>query len=175
MAAVQFPAICILACSASAHCRFLEGDYCLSKKSLRSQGRCPIITTEPQILLDEMFFVSGEIPWVTSYEKGFPGHKRLSEDCQSWEDDPFIMDERFLAAYVRGERRCRLHGVLTRWRHKCAQACSILLPVNSSSCRRWRFPLGGRQREDHRQICAGYRYIWTCTDRSRPLHRLACS
>ena len=35
MAAVRFPAICILACSASAHCRFLEGDYCLSKKSRR--------------------------------------------------------------------------------------------------------------------------------------------
>ena len=61
------------------------------------------MTKEPQILLDEMFFVSGEIPRVTSYEKGFPGHKRRSEDGTSWEDDPLIMDERFLAAHVRGK------------------------------------------------------------------------
>src|SRR5262249_9675255 len=60
-------------------------------------------TTEPQILLEDMFLVSGEIPRVTSYEKGFPGHKRRSEDGQSWEDDPLIMDERFLAAHVPGK------------------------------------------------------------------------
>jgi len=46
---------------------------------------------------------SGEIPRVTTYEKGFPGHKRMSEDEKSWEDDPLIMDERFLAVHVRGK------------------------------------------------------------------------
>src|SRR5947209_6273173 len=50
-----------------------------SPEDLAAKGAAPIVTTEPQVLLDDMFFVSGEIPRVTSYEKGFPGHKRLSE------------------------------------------------------------------------------------------------
>src|SRR5204863_6764881 len=62
---------------------------------LAAKGAQPFITTESQVLLDEMFFVSGEIPRVTSYERGFPGHKRRSEDGTAWEDDPLIMDERF--------------------------------------------------------------------------------
>lgn len=73
-----------------------------SPDDLAAKGAVPVVTREPQILLDDMFFVSGEIPRVTSYEKGFPGHKRRSEDGTSWEDDPYIMDERFLVAHVRG-------------------------------------------------------------------------
>jgi 7,8-dihydropterin-6-yl-methyl-4-(beta-D-ribofuranosyl)aminobenzene 5'-phosphate synthase len=72
-----------------------------SPDELSSKGAAPVISTDPQVLLDDMFFVSGEIPRVTSYEKGFPGHKRRSEDGQSWEDDPLIMDERFLATHVK--------------------------------------------------------------------------
>jgi 7,8-dihydropterin-6-yl-methyl-4-(beta-D-ribofuranosyl)aminobenzene 5'-phosphate synthase len=73
-----------------------------SPDDLAAKGAVPVVTREPQILLDDMFFVSGEIPRVTTYEKGFPGHKRRSEDGTSWEDDPYIMDERFLVAHVRG-------------------------------------------------------------------------
>jgi len=58
-------------------------------------------STEPQLLFDDFFWVSGEIPRVTSYEKGFPGHMRRSEDGSSWEPDPLIMDERFVAVRVR--------------------------------------------------------------------------
>ncbi len=74
-----------------------------SPDDLAAKGAIPVVTKEPQIFVEEMFFVSGEIPRVTSYEKGFPGHKRRSEDGKSWEDDPLIMDERFLAAHVRGK------------------------------------------------------------------------
>jgi 7,8-dihydropterin-6-yl-methyl-4-(beta-D-ribofuranosyl)aminobenzene 5'-phosphate synthase len=93
-----------------------------SPDELAAKGAAPVVTTEPQLLLDEMFFVSGEIPRVTSYEKGFLGHKRRSEDGQSWEDDPLIMDERFLAAHVKGKgvivfTACSHAGVVNVLKH----------------------------------------------------------
>lgn len=93
-----------------------------SLEELAAKGAAPIVTTELQVLFDDMFLVSGEIPRVTSYEKGFPGHKRRSEDSQSWEDDPLIMDERFLAAHVHGKgivvfTACSHAGVINVLRH----------------------------------------------------------
>jgi 7,8-dihydropterin-6-yl-methyl-4-(beta-D-ribofuranosyl)aminobenzene 5'-phosphate synthase len=61
-----------------------------------------VCTTELQLLADDCFYVSGEIPRVTSYEKGLPGHMSRTEDDTEWEPDPLIMDERFLAVDVRG-------------------------------------------------------------------------
>src|SRR5689334_15496759 len=103
-----------------------------SPDDLADKGAAPIVTTEPQILLDDMFLVSGEIPRVTSYEKGFPGHKRRSEDGQSWEDDPLIMDERFLAAHVRGKgivvfTACSHAGVINVLKH--AQSSCPAIPL----------------------------------------------
>lgn len=72
-----------------------------SPNELASKGAVPLVTITPQVLLDKMYFLSGEIPRITSYEKGFPGHKRLCEDGKTWEDDPLIMDERFLATCVK--------------------------------------------------------------------------
>ena len=95
---------------------------------LAAKGAAPIITNEPQTALDGMFQISGEIPRVTSYEKGFPGHKRMSEDGKSWEDDPLIMDERFLAVHVRGK------GIVV------FTACSHAGVVNVLSHARCSFP-----------------------------------
>ena len=61
----------------------------------------PVITDQPVSFLDNMFFVSGEIPRVTPYEIGFPGHMRRTEDGKDWEPDPLIMDERYLAVNVK--------------------------------------------------------------------------
>jgi 7,8-dihydropterin-6-yl-methyl-4-(beta-D-ribofuranosyl)aminobenzene 5'-phosphate synthase len=72
-----------------------------SPDDLAARGAAVIITTEPQAVLEDMVFLSGEIPRVTPYEKGFPGHMRRSDDGQSWEPDPLIMDERFLAIHVK--------------------------------------------------------------------------
>ena len=66
-------------------------------------GADVVVTTEPQTLHDGMFFVSGEIPRVTPYERGFPGQVRLNEDGQTWEPDELLMDERFLAVNVAGK------------------------------------------------------------------------
>jgi len=49
-----------------------------------------------------MFYLSGEIPRVTCYEKGFPEHVKQLPN-QEWIPDPLIMDERFLAVHVRNK------------------------------------------------------------------------
>jgi len=103
-----------------------------SPDDLAAKGAVPVVTTEAQVLLDDMFLVSGEIPRVTSYEKGFPGHKRRSEDGRSWEDDPLIMDERFLAVHVRGKgivvfTACSHAGVVNVLKH--AQSSFTAIPL----------------------------------------------
>lgn len=65
-----------------------------------SLGADPIVTVEPQTFLDDLFYVSGEIPRVTSFERGLPGQVRRTEDGLSWEPDELLMDERFLAVRV---------------------------------------------------------------------------
>ena len=69
-------------------------------EELRALGADVLSSDQPHLLLDEFFWISGEIPRVTAYEKGFPGHLRRSADGGSWEPDPLIMDERFLAVHV---------------------------------------------------------------------------
>ena len=68
----------------------------LTPAGFAAHGADPIVTTEPQVLLDGMFWVSGEISRVVPYEVGLPGHVQRGEDG-SWQPDPFIRDERFLA------------------------------------------------------------------------------
>jgi 7,8-dihydropterin-6-yl-methyl-4-(beta-D-ribofuranosyl)aminobenzene 5'-phosphate synthase len=103
-----------------------------SPDDLAAKGAVPVITTEAQVLLDDMFLVSNEIPRITNYEKGFPGHKRRSEDGLSWEDDPLIMDERFLAAHVRHKgitvfTACSHAGVINVLKH--AQSSFPAIPL----------------------------------------------
>ena len=50
-----------------------------------------------------MFYLSGEIPRLTAYERGLPADVRLAGDGNSWEPDPLIRDERYVAAHVRGK------------------------------------------------------------------------
>ena len=72
-----------------------------SVHQLTQHGAKVVSTTEPQTFLDDMFHVSGEIPRVTPYERGMPGQHRRSEDGRSWEPDPLVLDERFLAVNVK--------------------------------------------------------------------------
>ena len=48
-------------------------------------------------------FYSGEIPRITSFEKGFPGHLRRNSSGTDWEPDPLIMDERYVAVNIRNK------------------------------------------------------------------------
>jgi 7,8-dihydropterin-6-yl-methyl-4-(beta-D-ribofuranosyl)aminobenzene 5'-phosphate synthase len=74
-----------------------------SVEDLTAFGAEVVLTTKPQVLHDGMFVVSGEIPRVTPYERGFPGQVCLTDDGQSWEADELLMDERFLAVNVAGK------------------------------------------------------------------------
>ena len=69
-------------------------------EELAAQGATPVVTEDALTVLDDMFYVSSEIPRVTAYETGFPGHMRRTEDGLDWEDDPLIMDERYLAVNI---------------------------------------------------------------------------
>jgi 7,8-dihydropterin-6-yl-methyl-4-(beta-D-ribofuranosyl)aminobenzene 5'-phosphate synthase len=69
--------------------------------ALVDAGANVLSTREPQFIADGAFYVSGEIPRVTPYETGFPGHVRRGADGESWEPDPLIMDERFVSVHVK--------------------------------------------------------------------------
>ena len=74
-----------------------------SARELTAAGADVVSSPEARLLVDDLFYLSGEIPRVTSYEKGFPGHMKRSADGKSWEPDPWLMDERYLAVNVKGK------------------------------------------------------------------------
>jgi 7,8-dihydropterin-6-yl-methyl-4-(beta-D-ribofuranosyl)aminobenzene 5'-phosphate synthase len=48
------------------------------------------------------FYYSGEIPRVSSFEKGRSDHPCQEADDAEWQPDPLLMDERMLVAHVNG-------------------------------------------------------------------------
>ena len=68
---------------------------------LTKAGANLVVSREPQLIADGVFAVSGEVPRLTPYEVGLPGHVRRSADGRSWESDPLIMDERFVSVHVK--------------------------------------------------------------------------
>ena len=68
---------------------------------LEAQGARVVEAATSQLALDDLFFVSGEIPRVTDFEPGMPGQFRRTEDGLDWEPDPLLMDERFVAVRVK--------------------------------------------------------------------------
>jgi 7,8-dihydropterin-6-yl-methyl-4-(beta-D-ribofuranosyl)aminobenzene 5'-phosphate synthase len=73
-----------------------------SAAELEAAGARVVETRAPQVLGSGAFYLSGEIPRVTSYEAGVPNHLTRSADASAWEPDPLIMDERFVAVHVKG-------------------------------------------------------------------------
>jgi 7,8-dihydropterin-6-yl-methyl-4-(beta-D-ribofuranosyl)aminobenzene 5'-phosphate synthase len=72
-----------------------------SPGQLAENGATVVNQPEARLLLEGTFYLSGEIPRVTPYERGFPGHAKRSADGKSWEPDPWLMDERYVAARVK--------------------------------------------------------------------------
>lgn len=72
-----------------------------SQASLAKAGATLVHSTTSQVVLDDLFFVSGEIPRVTTFELGMPGQHRKSADGSTWEPDPLLMDERYVAVNVK--------------------------------------------------------------------------
>ncbi len=87
---------------------------------------------EARLLLDDMFYLSGEIPRVTPYEKGLPGHVKRNADDTDWEPDPWLKDERFIAINVRDKgiivfSACSHAGIVNVLKH--AQALFDPIPL----------------------------------------------
>ncbi|MBM3574024.1 MAG: MBL fold metallo-hydrolase [Alphaproteobacteria bacterium] len=74
-----------------------------SAAEMESIGARVVASASPVTILDHRFYVSGEIPRVTAYETGVLNHMRRTKDGKDWEPDPLIMDERYVAAHVRGK------------------------------------------------------------------------
>jgi len=74
-----------------------------SQAELEQAGALVVNAVEPQLLLDDLFFVSGEIPRVTAFETGMQGQHRRTLDGHDWEPDPLVIDERFIAVSVKGK------------------------------------------------------------------------
>lgn len=64
-------------------------------------GASVINDGDERLLLDAHFYYSGEIPRVSSFEKGRTDHLCRSQPNEAWRPDPFLMDERMLVAHVR--------------------------------------------------------------------------
>jgi 7,8-dihydropterin-6-yl-methyl-4-(beta-D-ribofuranosyl)aminobenzene 5'-phosphate synthase len=70
---------------------------------LESHGARVVHATEPAVILEGAFYVSGEIPRVTAFETGMQEQYRLAANGVDWEPDPLIVDERYAAVSVRGK------------------------------------------------------------------------
>ncbi len=97
---------------------------------LAAHGARVVATREPQVFLDDMFYVSGEIPRVTPFEQGLPNHYAEGED--GWEPDPWLIDERWLAVNVAGKglivfTACSHAGVVNVLKHAHAIFADIPL------------------------------------------------
>jgi 7,8-dihydropterin-6-yl-methyl-4-(beta-D-ribofuranosyl)aminobenzene 5'-phosphate synthase len=72
-----------------------------SPELLSSLGAEVISDYDERLLLDEYFYLSGEIPRITAFEKGRQDHLCRDSAEEQWRPDPLLMDERYLAAHVR--------------------------------------------------------------------------
>lgn len=71
-----------------------------SKAAITAAGGKVVAAPGARLLLDDFFFLSGEIPRRTSYELGMPG--QVAKDAAGdWQPDPLVSDERWLAVHVR--------------------------------------------------------------------------
>src|SRR5262249_6065315 len=70
-----------------------------SEHVLAANGADLIIARNEQSVLSNTVFISGEIPRVTSFEKGMPGQLRL-DAAGEWTPDELLVDERFVAVHL---------------------------------------------------------------------------
>jgi 7,8-dihydropterin-6-yl-methyl-4-(beta-D-ribofuranosyl)aminobenzene 5'-phosphate synthase len=70
--------------------------------ALTAAGADVIAARAPVAVADGFAAVSGEIPRHTPYEHGLASQVRRTGPQAAWDDDPLIVDERFLAVHVSG-------------------------------------------------------------------------
>ena len=100
---------------------------------LEQLGARVVHATTPQAILDDLFYVSGEIPRVTAFEPGMPGQFRRTDDGAGWEPDTLLLDERFVAVRVKDKgvvvfTACSHAGVVNVLLH--ARECFAGVPLH---------------------------------------------
>lgn len=81
----------------------LPAEGIMKPVDLERRGAAVVSSPQARAIMEQMFYVSGEIPRVTPYERGLPPHVKLAQDGNAWEPDPLILDERYVAAHVKGK------------------------------------------------------------------------
>jgi 7,8-dihydropterin-6-yl-methyl-4-(beta-D-ribofuranosyl)aminobenzene 5'-phosphate synthase len=74
-----------------------------SPAELAAHGAHVVSDGAARLLVEDRFYLSGEIPRVTPFEKGRPDHMSRRAPGAPWEPDPLLMDERYVAVHVRGK------------------------------------------------------------------------
>jgi 7,8-dihydropterin-6-yl-methyl-4-(beta-D-ribofuranosyl)aminobenzene 5'-phosphate synthase len=74
-----------------------------SPEALTAHGARVVSSDDARELGEGCFYLSGEIPRVSTFEKGRPDHLCRRSPGAAWEPDPLIMDERYLAVHVLGK------------------------------------------------------------------------
>jgi 7,8-dihydropterin-6-yl-methyl-4-(beta-D-ribofuranosyl)aminobenzene 5'-phosphate synthase len=72
-----------------------------SPAEMEARGAKVVNRPGARLLLDGHFYYSGEIPRLSSFEKGRTDHLSRGSADQPWQPDPLLMDERMLVAHVR--------------------------------------------------------------------------
>ncbi len=72
-----------------------------SPSEMSALGAQVVNDPAPRLLLEGHFFLSGEIPRVSSFEKGRVDHLSRTGPGAGWQPDPLLLDERMLVAHVR--------------------------------------------------------------------------
>ena len=70
--------------------------------TLTAAGGDVVLSDQPNLILQDLFQVSGEIPRLTSYERGLPGQYARATSDGTWEPDPLLMDERSVVVHIAG-------------------------------------------------------------------------
>lgn len=74
----------------------------ITQSSMEALGAKVVNDPHARGLLDEHFYYSGEIPRVSSFEKGRQDHLCRSGHNSAWHPDPLLMDERMVVVNVKG-------------------------------------------------------------------------
>ena len=146
-------------------------------EELAAHGAQVVNSGEARLLLEDCFYLSGEIPRVSSFEKGRPDHLCRQAADQPWEPDPLILDERYVAVNVHGKglivfSSCSHAGIVNVLLHAGANVSGY------TAVRSARWLASGRRRHgavdsrhhgaspavraaaDHAAHCTGWRALW---------------
>src|SRR6516165_6852788 len=142
-----------------------------SEHVLAANGADLIIARNEQSVLSNTVFISGEIPRVTSFEKGMPGQHRL-DAAGEWTPDELLVDERFVAVHL-ANKGLFVFTAFARRPDQCSHARGGAVSRHPPLWRLGRLPPGWPDRGDHSGDRRRARGLRPPADRRGALHRLA--